>query len=618
MSENEKQGQENELITDETKVLPLAQIDAQMKDAYKLLQKAQPKAGESMEAVEDIESNTQEMQKTPTAGNQTEAAVEANVEEASISDAAILTKEEATPKEAEPLTLEEKRRQQREQKMTIEERRKLQRENPKALEKKSPFFMYFQQANHIDYGFMGLLVIGELLNLYAMIQMSRIFSAVTAIITFVFITLLLIGSLFLSVHKRILGFVCSASLAVLLLISAVFAYKTARFCDKVFHYPETQTVMIVANKDSDITQDSDFNNIRIATVKYETETNELAESLLAEKHKLGGLTQEFTNYQQAYNSLMNGKSDVMVYSPQIEQRLNESNNHSDEHIRVLFEHTQELPAVKAKKINMKQDPFTILISGVDSANRNGNEKGSSSLNILATINPRTKKLLLQTIPSESRISLECVENKHTRLAYASAYGGMASSIDSLEKLYGVTINYYVKINLNGIEDTVDALGGITVNNESLSCVPYKDSNNTTKQACFQLGENHLDGAQALAYSRINQLYSDGEIKQNHLTAVIAAIIKECDHSLSIGTMHAFINIAEDNLSTNISSSQFFTLLTLLKRIKADPTHITSYHIEGEILSHKDEIINEKMNFFYPKNGAVALVKKRIQEISENK
>ena len=83
-------------------------------------------------------------------------------------------------------------------------------------------------------------------------------------------------------------------------------------------------------------------------------------------------------------------------------------------------------------------------------------------------------------------------------------------------------------------------------------------------------------------------------------------------------MHAFINIAEDNLSTNISSSQFFTLLTLLKRIKADPTHITSYHIEGEILSHKDEIINEKMNFFYPKNGAVALVKKRIQEISENK
>jgi len=267
---------------------------------------------------------------------------------------------------------------------------------------------------------------------------------------------------------------------------------------------------------------------------------------------------------------------------------------------------------------MKQDPFTILISGVDSANRNGNEKGSSSLNILATINPRTKKLLLQTIPSESRISLECVENKHTRLAYASAYGGMASSIDSLEKLYGVTINYYVKINLNGIEDTVDALGGITVNNESLSCVPYKDSNNTTKQACFQLGENHLDGAQALAYSRINQLYSDGEIKQNHLTAVIAAIIKECDHSLSIGTMYAFTNIAEDNLSTNISSSQFFTLLTLLKRIKADPTHITSYHIEGEILSHKDEIINEKMNFFYPKNGAVALVKKRIQEISENK
>lgn len=622
MSENEKQGQENELMTDETKVLPLAQIDAQMKDAYKLLQKAQPKAEEAAEVIEDTMSNKQEIKKTA-ADNQSAVEVEKKAEEAldaeaSAADAVLTQGEAATLKDAKPLTLEEKRRQQREQKMTIEERRKLQRENPKALEKKSPFLMYFQQANHIDYGFIGLLVIAELLNLYATIQMTRIFSIAAAILTFVFITLLMIGSLFLTVHKRILGFICSASLAVLLLIGGFSAYRTARFCDKVFHQPETQTVMIVANKDSDITADSDFNNIRIATVKYETMTNELAEALLAEKHKLGGLTQEFTSYQQAYNSLMNGKSDVMVYSPQIEQRLNESNNHSDKHVKVLFEHTQALPTVKAKKVNMKQEPFTILISGVDSENRSDNEKGSSNLNILATINPKTKKLLLQTIPSESRVSLECVENKHTKLAYASAYGGMAASIDTLEELYGITINYYVKVNLNGIEDTVDALGGITVNNESLSCVPYKESDTTTKQACFPLGENHLDGAEALAYSRINQLYSDGEIKQNHLTAVIHAILKKCDHSLSTGTIHAFINVAEDNLSTNISSSQLLTLLKLLKRIKADPAHITSYRIEGEILSHKDEIINEKMNFFYPKNGAVSLVKKRIREIIENK
>lgn len=606
MSENDKQEQLAEAITDETKVLPLSQIDAQMKDAYKLLQEAQAQKKPKGEALNEQENSMPSQENTQK---------QANIQDRELQK----DNDEAAPSQTiNPLTLEEKRRQQRESKMTIEERRKLQRENPKALEKQPLFLRYVKQANRIDYIFMALLVIGELMNLYAAIQMMRIFPSFITIAVFIVITLLLIGSLFLTVNKRIVGFMCNALLVVLLSISTIAAYRTARFCDKVFHNTETQTVMIVAKKDADINAESDFNNIRIATVRYETKVNELAEALLAEKNKLGGLTQEFTDYQQAYNSLMNGQSDIMVYSPQIEQRLNESNNSSGEQIKVLFEHKQELKAVKAKEVNMKQEPFTILISGIYSTSQSYNEKGSSHLNILATINPKTKKMILQTIPSESWVSLECVENKHTKLAYAGAYGGMADGIQTLEKLYGITINYYVKINLNGIMDTVDALGGISVNNESLSCISYMDQKNMPQQICLQPGENRLDGAQALAYSRINQLYKDGEIKQNHQTAVINAIMKECNRSLSIGTMIDLFNAAEHNLTTNISSSQLVTLLKLLNRIKIDPTHMTAHRIEGEISSHKDEVTNEKMNFFFPKKNAVSLVKQRIREICENK
>lgn len=592
MSENEKQEQLAELITDETKVLPLSQIDAQMKDAYKLLKEA--KAQKEPEAQKEKE-NTQEQANTQDSEKE---------------------KEEAIPTHTiSPLTLEEKRRQQRMSKMTIEERRKLQRENPKALERKPLFLQYVKQANRIDYSFMALLVIAELLNFYVSFQMMRYFKIVTVICTFVAITMLLIGCLLVTAKKRKIGFVCNGIVLVMLLIGGMIAYRGARFYHKVFADTEVETVMIVAKGDADISASSDFNNKKLATVKYETQANEFVEQLLADKNKLGCLTQEFYSYQDAYNSLMNNKSDIMVYTPQMEQRFREYDIDSRSNIKVLFERERVLEAVKAKKVNIKREAFTILISGTDLSSGNHNEKGSTDVAVLATINPKTKKMLLHTIPHESRIALTCANNKQTMLGNAGAYGGIGCTVDSLEKLYGITINYYVKINLKGIMDTVDVLDGITINSDSAYCTTYKDRYNVEQQVCFHQGENRIDGAQALLYSRMNQLSNSDKIKrERHQMEVLRAIGDELSHSLSMSTANKLLTVAENHLTTNFSSTDIISLIQLLKAIKVRDAYV----LEGEMLENKDEITNESSTYFYPDNGQVKLVKQRIQDIIEEK
>ncbi len=660
MSENHKNDMINEETSDETKVLPLAEIDAQMKDAYKLLNKQKnEKASDEHVAVEenenaekDPEASVRQDEQSETNDEQDQSSTviehdekreevsiesteEANIgseaeetnadsEAASIDEASeqtVVNEQESTVSEEDkqPITLEEKRRKERASKMTIEERRKLQRENPKSLEKESKLIQYFRQCGGVDYGFLVLLVVSELLNLYLSFQIMRYFKVTAAIFCFVIVTLLLTGCLLLTVKKRNYGFICNGILSLILLLGSVAAYRGARFSNKVFDNTESETVMIVAKKDASIKASDDFNNKKFATVKFEPEINEFAETLLDEKGKQGYLTQEFSSYQDAYNSLMNGKSDIMVYTLQMEQRLEESDLYSKDQIKVLFEQKRERKAVESKAVDITKDPFNVLVSGVDLTSKNINEKGSSDVNILVTVNPKTKKMIMQTIPRDSWAPLTCVNDQHTKLTYAGAYGGIDCSIHTIEKMYDITINYYLKINFQGVMDLVDALGGITVNNNIAFCTPYKDRYEVERETCFHVGENRIDGAQALIYSRVRKLFTDGDIERGrHQMEVINGVVREFKQSPSMGTINSLLGAVENNFTTNLSESDIVDAFQLFMLMKDSVDDITSYTMEGEMLWNNDEITNEYLYYFYPKDDQMQLVKDRIDEVMNGK
>ena len=130
---------------------------------------------------------------------------------------------------------------------------------------------------------------------------------------------------------------------------------------------------------------------------------------------------------------------------------------------------KKLVTVQKSNVNVKKDPFIIYVSGIsseDGADSALSNNSLSDVNILAVVNPETKQILLVTTPRDSYVKITGPNGKkgYDKLTHAGNYG-VEASISTLQDLYGVNIDYYVKINFSGCVSVVDALGGITIDSE---------------------------------------------------------------------------------------------------------------------------------------------------------
>ena len=130
---------------------------------------------------------------------------------------------------------------------------------------------------------------------------------------------------------------------------------------------------------------------------------------------------------------------------------------------------KKLVTVQKSNVNVKKEPFIIYVSGIsseDGADSALSNNALSDVNIVAVINPETKQILLVTTPRDSYIKITGPDGRkgYDKLTHAGNYG-VEASIDTLQNLYGIDIDYYVKINFTGCVSVVDALGGITIDSE---------------------------------------------------------------------------------------------------------------------------------------------------------
>ena len=158
--------------------------------------------------------------------------------------------------------------------------------------------------------------------------------------------------------------------------------------------------------------------------------------------------------------------------------------------------------------------YTLYISGSDT--RQGlNTVGRSDVNILATINTETRQILLVTTPRDYYVPLPVSGGIPDKLTHAGIYG-VNVSIGTLEMLYDTDIDYYFRLNFSGFTGIVDALGGITVDND----VAFTKGNYT-----YPVGKVQMDGKMALTFARERYSFVDGDIQRGkNQLKVISAII----------------------------------------------------------------------------------------------
>ena len=211
---------------------------------------------------------------------------------------------------------------------------------------------------------------------------------------------------------------------------------------------------------------------------------------------------------------------------------------------------------EANKIT--KEPFVVYLSGVDNRGEL-TENARSDVNILAVVNPSTKRVALINTPRDYYVDLAGTNSKD-KLTHAGLYG-VETSMATLGNLYGVNVDQYLRINFAGFISIIDAVGGVDVYSDqaftSVGSPGYYDP--TT----FAEGWNHLDGKSALAFARERHAFKNGDIQRGiNQMKVIDAMVEKLKSPALLMSFSKLMDAMADCFVTSLSQEQISALVRM--------------------------------------------------------
>ncbi|WP_449620848.1 polyisoprenyl-teichoic acid--peptidoglycan teichoic acid transferase TagU [Robertmurraya sp. Marseille-Q9965] len=251
---------------------------------------------------------------------------------------------------------------------------------------------------------------------------------------------------------------------------------------------------------------------------------------------------------------------------------------------------REVSDKRSNQINLSsKDPFSVLLLGVDQ--REG-DKGRSDTMIVLTVNPDEQSVKMVSIPRDTRTEIVGLGTQD-KINHAYAFGDEEMSMATVENFLEIPIDYFIKINMEGFEDIVEAVGGITVNNPM-----------SFNQGGFQFNEGqiNLNGEEALSFVRMRKNDPKGDYgRQERQRQVIQGVINKGASFNSLTRFDEIFGALGKNIKTNMSFEEMMDIQKNYKeaRHNIDQLQLTgkgqmidgvSYQIISE--EEKQPIINE--------------------------
>ncbi|MGN1166057.1 MAG: LCP family protein [Lachnospiraceae bacterium] len=209
-------------------------------------------------------------------------------------------------------------------------------------------------------------------------------------------------------------------------------------------------------------------------------------------------------------------------------------------------------------LSVTDQPFNIYISGID-VYGNITKESRSDVNLIATINPVTHKILLTTTPRDYYVVIPGVSGEQRdKLTHAGTYG-VNTSMATLENLYDTEIPFYIRVNFTSVEEIVDVMGGIDVESE----LAFTTSKAAGEVVDVKKGMNHFNGKQALAFVRERKALATGDNQRGkNQQALLTALIKKAISPAIIFQANSMINSVAGNAETNLSEAQIKSLIRM--------------------------------------------------------
>lgn len=213
---------------------------------------------------------------------------------------------------------------------------------------------------------------------------------------------------------------------------------------------------------------------------------------------------------------------------------------------------EEVENIRGSEITLtNKEPISILLLGVDTGDLGRTEEGRSDSMMVATVNPTTKKTTLMSIPRDTYTEI-IGYGTWDKINHAYAFGRTAMAINTVQNLLDIPIDYYVTVNMAGIQEIVNAVGGIDV----ISPITFSQDAYT-----FYADEyNHMDGEAALAFARMRYADSEGDIgRQKRQQLIIEAVIDKVISPSTLFNYQDILGSLSNNVQTNFQMADYLKL-----------------------------------------------------------
>ncbi|TWS94593.1 LCP family protein [Streptococcus sp. sy018] len=380
------------------------------------------------------------------------------------------------------------------------------------------------------------------------------FSQVNNIYTGVLVLVFVVGLLFVLLRKAPRLTAVLLALFVFIGVVTLFFFKSA--IDVTGKLNETASfsemeMSVVVPKDSNISAISQVTEVQAPLGRDRTNIENVINQVQAEKnHTLQ--VQDVESYSVAYDNLLAGSSQAMVLNSAYASLL-ESDYTNKLKTIYTYKIKKEVTTTAQTNEAVDADVFNVYISGIDTYGPISSVS-RSDVNIIMTVNQKTKKVLLTTTPRDSYVQIpDGGNNQYDKLTHAGLYG-VETSMKTLENLYGINLDYYARINFTSFLTLIDQVGGIEVYNDQ------EFTSWTNSKYTFPVGNVTLNSEQALAFVRERYSLANGDNDRGkNQEKVIAAVIGKLASINSISNFSAIINGLSGSIQTDMPLSTMMTI-----------------------------------------------------------
>ena len=392
--------------------------------------------------------------------------------------------------------------------------------------------------------------------------------------------LVIVGILmfFLAKKHRILAIVFGV---IYIIISAImcwgagYLYQTRSFFSKTTakdYYIETYSVYVL--EDSSYEEITDLEGERDASyIDTIPSYNEAFEEI---KKEISFETVVTDTYIDAAEALISGDADFVLLSESYLAILDDLEEGFAKKVRSVYDIEIKIyDTVEVTDVDVLNDSFNIYISGIDT-------KGTistvsrSDVNMIVTVNPKTHTVLLTSIPRDYYVQLHGTVGIKDKLTHSGIYGPKMT-INTVEDLLGIKLNYYVRVNFSSVINLVNAIGGVYLTPDITLSREQEDYG----WCNYYAGVRTLfNGPCALRYARERKAYADGDLHRiQNQQQVMTAILDKLASAEIIKNYSSVLNAVQDNFETSIPEKKIYQLIN--NQLDSMPKwKIEDYHLEG--------------------------------------